>query len=254
MISWSMEILYGRNPVLESLRAGRRKPVELILADGVRSKDLIQEIVALARQMHLVISRLPKEKLGQLVGHRQHQGIALKTSEYPFSNIDAIFLAAKETKEPPFLLFLDLIQDPQNAGALLRTAEAVGVHGVILQERRAVGITPAVVNSSSGATEHLNVAMVTNLARTMREVKDRDVWLYGLDGRPQATELFSQVFSGPIALVVGSEGSGLRRLVRETCDELVRIPMRGRIESLNASIAGSVALYAVMKDRASNIS
>ncbi len=141
------------------------------------------------------------------------------------------------------------MQDPQNAGSLLRTAEVVGVHGVILQERRAVGVTPAVVNASSGASEHLSIARETNLARIMRRLQQDGVWLYGMDGRPESTPYHEADLSGPIGLVVGSEGAGLRRLVRERCDVLIRLPMRGRIESLNAAVAGSVALYAVWRCR-----
>ena len=244
-----MDILYGRNPVLESLRAGRRKPHRLVLAEGTQEQGVVREIVHLARSAQLEVERISKPVLGRRVGHHHHQGILLESSPYPYVEMAAILDAAQAAGEPPFLLILDLLQDPQNVGALLRTAEAVGVHGVILQERRAVGITPSVVNASSGAVEHLFIAQEINLVRAMRELKAAGIWLYGLEGRPDSIPYQQVDLGGSAALVVGSEGSGLRRLVRETCDLLVRLPMRGRIESLNAAVAGSVALYAIWQAR-----
>ncbi len=244
-----MEILYGRNPVLESLRAGRRKPRRLTLADGTRQRGVVAEIVKSTRRAGGDVQCVSKHQLAQLVGHRRHQGIALETSDYAYATVEAMLAAAAESGKAPFLLILDLLQDPQNVGSLLRTAEIVGVQGVILQERRAVGVTPAVVNASSGAAEHLLVAQVSNLTRTMRQLKDDGIWIYGLEGGPEAKLYTQEKLTGPIALAVGSEGAGLRRLVRETCDVLIRLPMRGRIESLNAAVAGSVALYAVWQSR-----
>ncbi len=244
-----MELLYGRNPVLESLRAGRRNPQRLILAEGVQEHGVVREIVSFARSAQVQVERVSKHELAQLLGHRRHQGVALETSPFPYSEVPSMLEAARVSGEPPLLILLDLLQDPQNVGALIRTAEAVGVHGMVMQERRAIGVTPTVVNSSSGAVEHLRVSRVTNLVRTMRDLKEAGLWLYGLDGRPDQV-LYHQVdLGGPIALVVGSEGDGLRRLVRQTCDALVRLPMRGRIESLNAAVAGSVALYAIWQAR-----
>jgi 23S rRNA (guanosine2251-2'-O)-methyltransferase len=240
-----MDVLYGRNPILESLRAGRRKPRRLCLGEGVQEQGGVGEILRLARDARFAAQRVSKHELNRLVGHRHHQGIALETSNYPYVEVSAMLDAAQSAGEDPFLLILDQLQDPQNVGTLLRTAEGVGVHGVILPRRRAVRITPAVVSSSSGAVEHLLIARETNLARTLRELREAGVWLYGLDGRPEATPYHQANLVGPIALVVGAEGAGLRRLVRDTCDTLIRLPMRGRVESLNAAAAGSVALYAV---------
>ena len=244
-----MDTLYGRNPILESLRAGRRTHRRLIVAQNVQEKGAVAQIVSLARAVRIPIQRAPKQDLGRQVGHRHHQGVALETGDYPYAETSFMLAAARSAGEPPFLLLLDLLQDPQNVGALLRTAEAVGVHGVILQERRAVGVTPAVVNSSSGAAEHLLVAQETNLVRTMRELKEANLWLYGLESGPEAIPFHQVDLGGPIGLVVGGEGAGLRRLVRQTCDQLIRLPMRGRIASLNAAVAGSVALYAVWQKR-----
>jgi 23S rRNA (guanosine2251-2'-O)-methyltransferase len=156
---------------------------------------------------------------------------------------------ARSVGQPPFLLLLDLLQDVQNVGTLLRTAEAVGVHGVIIQHRRAADITPAVVNASSGAVEHLQIAQVTNLVQTIKTLKDEGVWLVGLDLGDDAVRYDQANLKGPMGLVVGSEGHGLRRLVRETCDFIISLPMQGQIESLNAAVAGSLALYATWQAR-----
>jgi 23S rRNA (guanosine2251-2'-O)-methyltransferase len=160
-----------------------------------------------------------------------------------------MLIYSSDQSSPALFLLLDLLQDPQNVGSLLRTAEAVGVHGVVIPRRRAVGVTPAVVSASAGAVEHLRVAQVTNLARTIDELKRRDIWVAGLDTGADAGLLDQADLRGPLALVVGSEGYGLRRLVREKCDFSVRLPMRGRVASLNAAVAGSVALYEVDRQR-----
>jgi 23S rRNA (guanosine2251-2'-O)-methyltransferase len=244
-----MEILIGRNPVLESLRAGRRQAGRVLLAEGVHEERTVSEILAAARANRLQVVRVPRTELDRLAQHANHQGVALETASFPYATVPDMLSAAAAAGEPPFLLLLDLLQDPQNVGTLLRTAEAVGVHGVVLQRRRAVGITPAVVNASSGAVEHLLVAQETNLSRTMEQLKEDGLWFYGLEISPQATLYSVADLSGPLGLVVGSEGAGLRRLVRETCDVIIRLPMRGRVESLNAAVAGSIALYACWQQR-----
>jgi 23S rRNA (guanosine2251-2'-O)-methyltransferase len=175
----------------------------------------------------------------------------VETEPYPYVDLGHIISFAVDQNEPLLLLVLDLLQDPQNVGSLLRTAEAVGVHGVIIPRRRAVAITPAVVSASAGAVEYLLVAQVTNLARTLDELKRHDVWVAGLEADAGAALCDQADLRGPLALVVGSEGSGLRRLVREKCDFLVRLPMYGRVASLNAAVAGSVALYEVERQRRS---
>ncbi len=248
-LTLAVDVLYGRNPALESLRAGRRVPRRLLLAQGVEGWAGQSEATRLASEAGGLIQRVPRAELAALTGRRQHQGVALETSGYPYAEVSCMLDAARSAGEPPFLLILDLIQDPQNAGAVMRTAEAVGVHGVLLQKRRAVGITPAVVRASSGATEHLRIAQVTNLVRSMRQLRRVGVWLYGLEERPGAIPHHQADLEGPVALVLGSEGAGLRRLVRETCDFSMAIPMRGRVESLNAAVAGSVALYTVWQKR-----
>jgi 23S rRNA (guanosine2251-2'-O)-methyltransferase len=242
------EILYGRNAVCESLRAGRRKPYKLLLAEGVRQTDTVGQIVFLAEQVGVPVSRTERRNLDR-IGDVNHQGVALETSEYPYGTLDHVLARAQARNEAPQLLLLDLLKDPQNVGSLLRTAEAVGAHGVVIQQRRAVGITPAVVHASAGAVEHLWVAQVTNLVDAIRRLKGHDVWVAGLEAARGAQQYDQADLSGPLALVVGSEGEGLRRLVRDRCDFLLCLPMRGQVTSLNAAVAASIVLYEVWRQR-----
>jgi len=175
--------------------------------------------------------------------------VAMRVGDYPYVELDALLRVCQERGEPPFLLVLDLLKDPQNVGALLRAADSVGVHGVVLQERRGVGVTPAVVSASSGAVEHMNVAIVTNLVMAMRRLKEEGVWLVGLDIGPDAITPDRVDLNRPLALVMGSEGEGLRRLVRDTCDLRVTLPMRGHVQSLNVATAGAIALYIAWQAR-----
>jgi 23S rRNA (guanosine2251-2'-O)-methyltransferase len=244
------EIIYGRNAVCESLRAGRRRPYKLMLAEGVRQTDTIGQIVFLAEQAGVSVSRTERRNLDR-IGDVNHQGVALEASEYPYSALDDVLAAAQSRNEAPLLLLLDLLKDPQNVGSLLRTAEAVGVHGLVIQRRRAVGITPAVVHASAGAVEHLCVTQVTNLVNAIGRLKAHDVWVAGLEAARGAQRYDQVDLSGPLALVVGSEGEGLRRLVRERCDFLLHLPMRGQVTSLNAAVAGSIVLYEAWRQRAS---
>lgn len=243
------EILYGRNAVRESLQAGRRTPYKLMLAEGVRQTDIIGQIVFLAEQARVPVGYTDRRNLDQ-IGDINHQGVALETSEYPYSSLDDVLAKTRSGGEAPLILLLDLLKDPQNVGSLLRTAEAVGVGGVVIQQRRAVGITPAVVHASAGAVEHLLIAQVTNLVNAIGILKAHDVWVAGLEAVRGAQRYDQADLTGPLALVVGSEGEGLRRLVRERCDFLVHLPMRGQVTSLNASVAGSVALYEARRQQA----
>jgi 23S rRNA (guanosine2251-2'-O)-methyltransferase len=243
------QYLYGRWPVLESLRAGRRSFQQLLLAEGIEEKGTVDAIQAEARQHGVDVRRVPRRVIDDLAKNANHQGVALRTGDYPYVELDHILQTAVSVGEKPFLLILDLLKDPQNAGTLLRVADSVGIHGILLQERRGVEVTPAVVNASSGAVEHLNVSIVTNLVTTMRRVKEEGVWLVGLDIGPDAMTLDQVDLNRPVALVLGSEGEGLRRLVRETCDMRITIPMRGHVHSLNVATAGSIALYAAWQAR-----
>lgn len=244
------EFLYGHWSVIEALRAAKRTCEQLLLADKLDEKGTVSEIVALAEQHKVPIRRVPRRILDDLAQGANHQNTLLRVAAYPYADTEAILALAQQRGEKPFLLLLDLLKDPQNVGVLLRVADAVGVHGIILQERRSVAITPAVVSASSGAVEHLLVAQVTNLAQTMKDLKEQDVWMVGLDIGPSVPPIDKTDLNMAIGLVLGSEGEGMRRLVRDTCDMLVTLPMRGQLGSLNVATAGSVALYSAWQARA----
>lgn len=240
------EWLYGRNAVYETLRARQRQFYRLRLAQGVDEKGHLAEILRMVAGFHLPVEKVPRGSLDALA--KGHQGVALEASGYTYSALADILALADRNGEPAFILILDVLQDPQNLGTLLRTAEAVGVHGVLLPFRHTATVTPAVVNASSGATEYMLVAQV-NLAQAIGQLKEENVWVIGLDAGPDAQPVNQVRLDGPLALVIGGEGSGMRALVRKSCDALVRLPMRGRVESLNAATAGSIALYFAWQQR-----
>lgn len=242
-----MDRIYSRHGVRECLRAKRRSFQKLWLAEGVDDAPVLREIQQLAQSARVPIASAKRDTLNAVTQH--HQGVLLDAGAYPYADLDMILARADERGEPPFVLVLDAIQDTQNFGALIRTAEAVGVHGVVIPERRSAGVTPAVVNASSGASEHMLIAPVVNLTRAIEALKQRDIWVSALDGGPGAQPLFKADLKGRLAIVVGSEGEGVHRLVRETCDFVLSLPMLGRIESLNAAMAGSVALYEALRQR-----
>jgi 23S rRNA (guanosine2251-2'-O)-methyltransferase len=235
------EYIYGRNAVYETLRAKRRELISLEIAEGVKETGRINEIMQLAALNKVRSSFVPRPKLEKL--NANHQGVALEVGGYPYSDLVEILELASRKNEPPFILLLDSLQDPQNFGTLLRTAEVVGVHGVVIPLARTVEVTPAVVNASSGASEHLLLAQ-SNLSQAIEALKESDVWIVGLD---QAGEILNEKsnrhLQAALGLVVGSEGEGLHELTRKKCDILLKLPMRGQVESLNASVAGSIALY-----------
>jgi len=246
-----LEIIYGRNAVYETLRAKRRHVESILLAEGVKENSTAAGILTLAAEQHLPVKRVPRHQLDEL-GAGNHQGVAAQVGSYPYVELEALLRLARQRNEMPFLLLLDCLQDPQNLGTLLRTAEVVGVHGVVIPRHRAAEVTPAVSNASAGAVEHLLVAQVTNLVRTMEELKGKDIWIVGLENIPQAQDYRTAKLNMPLALVVGSEGQGLGRLVRESCDLWIKLPMRGSVSSLNASVAGSIALYEAWQQRLSS--
>ncbi len=240
------EWIVGRNPVYEVLRAGRRQVFRLWVAEGVDRKRHLRSALEIAARCGYRVERIPRAQLDSLGGN--HQGVAVEVSGYPYADLSEMLFLAERRAEPPFVLILDTVQDTHNLGALLRTAEAVGAHGVVLPLRRTATVTPAVVNTSSGASEHLLVAQA-NLAQAIDTFKRENIWVYGLDGGT-GSQLINEVdLSGPLALVVGNEGSGMRALIRKSCDVLIRLPMRGRVDSLNAAVAGSVALYFAWRAR-----
>jgi 23S rRNA (guanosine2251-2'-O)-methyltransferase len=246
------ELIYGRRAVLETLLAARRRIFRLWLeGEGDPARQGIVGEIHDAATAAKVPTRTVKGGLFQKLADQQvnAQGVALEVGDYPYVEIDTCLDRARERGEPPLLLILDHLQDPQNLGTLLRTAEAVGVHGVAIPSRRAARVTPAVSNASAGAVEHLPVAQVTNINRLIDELKELNVWVAGLDSEPDTPPLHRANLEGALAVVVGHEGRGLSRLTREKCDFLVRLPMYGRVDSLNAAVAGSIVLYTVRQVR-----
>lgn len=243
-----MEILYRRNTVTEALRGSRRKLHRLWLQEDLPGRQKAP-LVEKAQGRGIPVAYAPKSKLSSMAQDSSHQGTLLETGPFPYSTVNEILALAGRRQERPFLLLLDLLHGPKNIGALLRTAEICGVHGVIIQDRRAPDITPTVAIYSSGASEHLHVAQVTNLVNAMRRLKEEGVWLVGMDLSHEALSLGEVDLDMATGIIVGHEGRGMRRLVRETCDFLLRLPMRGHVQSLNAAIAGSILLYEAWQAR-----
>ncbi len=242
------ELLFKRNAIRECLRAGRRQAYRMLIArdaDVRDSQDLIDE----AEKAGVRIEASDKKAVNLMVHGERHQNLVLEVGPYPYASLDDIFGAAERAGEPPLVLLLDLVQDPRNVGAILRTADAMGVHGVIIQERRGCEITPTVVNTAAGGAEHLQVAQVTNLVEAMRRLRKNDVWLAGLDLAEDSQPIDRVDLDRALGLVIGNEGSGLRRLVRDRCDFLMHLPMYGHVQSLNAAVAASLALYAARSAR-----
>ena len=245
------EIIYGRQPVCEVLR-GRRSVIDgLWMAKGLQAPGggVVDVAVTLAEGRGVPIRETDQRELERICGDVNHQGLAAQVSEYVYSGMDDILKDASVRTEPPLILVLDHLQDPQNLGSILRTADAGGVHGVIIPKDRAVEITPAVVRASAGASEHVRVSRVTNLVQTMKALRDEGLWFAGLEAIPEAKLHTAADLKGPLGLVVGSEGQGLGRLVRETCDFWIRLPMRGKVSSLNAGVACGIALYEILRQR-----
>ncbi len=244
------EYLYGHWPVLECLRANRRRVEQLLVAERVEDRGVIAQILELAKLQGVAVRRVNKGIMDDLANGANHQSTILRVGDYPYvQDVETMLEISRTCGEKPFLLLLDLLKDPQNVGVLLRIADAVGIHGVIMQERRSVSVTPSVVAASSGAVEHLHVAQVTNLVNTMKDLKKQDIWFVGLDIGAGLQPLGKANLDMSLGLVLGSEGEGMRRLVRETCDLLLTLPMRGQVGSLNVATVGSVALYAAWQAR-----
>ncbi|MGI6112875.1 MAG: 23S rRNA (guanosine(2251)-2'-O)-methyltransferase RlmB [Mahellales bacterium] len=241
-----MNIIEGRKPVLEALRAGRiiRK---IILAQGIKEDAVIREIITSAQKNSIPIQRVDRQKIFDLSGSDVHQGIIAETEPYKYKTLEDIIDKAKAGQRPPFIIVLDRITDPHNLGSIIRTAEGCGAHGVIIPQRNACGITPTVIKASAGAVEHIPVTRVVNITRTLNRLKQQGFWIIGAD--MEGSPYYSADLTGPIALVLGSEGQGIGRLVKESCDLLVSIPMMGRVQSLNVSVAGAILMYEVLRQR-----
>jgi 23S rRNA (guanosine2251-2'-O)-methyltransferase len=242
------EFLYRRNVVLETLRAGRRDLRRLLLSDEA-DRNALKDVLAEAQRRHIRIDTRTAKELNVISHGDNHQGVAIEVGVYPYAEFDEPFVIARAANVPPLFLLLDQVQDPANVGRLLRTAEACGVHGVYMPDKGSGEITPAVVTASMGASEHMRVVRVTNMAQSIEMLKRSDVWIAGLDLSPMAQELGRVDLNRPLGVVVGNEGSGIRRLVRDKCDLLIHLPMRGNVQSLNAAIAGSIVLYSAWQAR-----
>jgi 23S rRNA (guanosine2251-2'-O)-methyltransferase len=247
-------ILAGRHPVLEALRSGAR-PIEEVLVDA-EARDRHADILALARQAGARVSRVPRAALMAVAGSRHHQGVVARVAPREYAELDDLLAVPGTRGEPALFVALDQVQDPGNVGNLLRTAEALGVHGAVVPRHQAAGLTPHVVRAAAGALEHLAVARVGNLGQALERLKDAGCWIVGavaeraVEGSRGPQSPWAADLRGPVVLVLGSEGRGLRRLVARTCDVLVRIPLAGRVGSLNVAAAGAALLYEIRRQRA----
>jgi len=242
------ELIYRRNAILETILASRRNIVRLLLSREA-SPDNQNNVIAAAKSKSVKIERIPRSQMTGKIGNSSHQDVLLEVQSYPYAEIADMYVLSEKDKESPLLLILDQLQSPSNFGRLLRSAEAMGVHGVIVQKRRAGGVTPAVVAASMGASEHLLITRVTNLSRTIKQLQTDNLWVIGLDTNTECNALSEIDLNRALAIVIGNESNGLRRLIRDCCDSIITIPMLGKIESLNAAIAGSIALYAAREAR-----
>lgn len=241
----SSEYIIGRNPVIEALRSGRDIN-KIWIAEGA-SKGQVQIVLALAKENKIILQHAPKKKLDQLV-EGNHQGVIAQVAAYQYAELEDLFKVAEKRNEDPFFLILDEIEDPHNLGSIMRTADATGAHGIIIPKRRAVGLTASVAKASTGAIEYIPVARVTNLSRTIDELKERGLWIAGTDAKGK-TDYRNLDGTMPIGLVIGSEGKGMSRIIGEKCDFLITLPMVGKVTSLNASVAASLLMYEVYRKR-----
>lgn len=245
MTTNDVEMIGGRNPVAEALRSGRELN-KIWVAEGINQKS-IGEILSLARKARVVVQYVPNKRLDSLLD-ANHQGVVASVAAYRYAELDEIFELAAKKEEDPFILILDELEDPHNLGSILRTADATGVHGVIIPRRRSVGLTAVVAKASTGAIEYVPVVRVNNLSQTVTELKDRGVWVAGTDAKG-STDYRRMDATLPLAMIIGSEGKGMSRILREKCDFLYHLPMVGQVTSLNASVAASLLMYEVLRKR-----
>ena len=240
------DVLVGRNAVTEALKSGRGIN-KLWIASGDREGS-VAEIAALAKERGIVVQYVERAKIESLAGGHRHQGVLAYVAPVPYAELDDILKAAGEKGEAPFLVLLDELEDPHNLGALLRTADATGVHGILIPKRRSVSLNATVAKTSAGAVEYVPVARIGNIAQTLKKLKEKGFWVAGADMDGEKA-YYEADLTGPLVLVVGSEGRGMSRLTKEACDFIVSMPMVGRINSLNASVAGSILMYESMRQR-----
>ncbi|MDY6011455.1 23S rRNA (guanosine(2251)-2'-O)-methyltransferase RlmB [Clostridium sp.] len=240
------DLIIGRNAAMEALKSN--KTIEALYVTNGPKEGSINAIINLAKDKKIVIKEVDKKKLDLMAAGNVHQGVIARITPYEYFEVKDILEDAKQKNEAPFIIILDELEDPHNLGSIVRTAETCGVHGIIIPKRRNVGVTPTVYKSSAGAIEHVKIAKVTNINNTIDELKEEGVWVYGADieGKEYSYEVD---FSGPCALIIGSEGRGISKLTLKKCDKLVKIPMVGKINSLNASVAGGIMMYEVLKGR-----
>ena len=239
------DIIAGRNPVTEALRSGR--PIDCLYIAKGELNGSVKVIAALAREKQIPIKEVDRKKLDYMTAHSAHQGVAAAATMKEYASIDDIFALAGSRNEKPFIIVRDEIEDPHNLGAIIRTAECAGAHGIIIPKRRSAGLSFTVGKASAGAYEYVPVARVTNISSAIDELKERGCWVYGAD--MDGETYCSNDLRGASALVIGSEGKGLGRLVREKCDVILSLPMCGRINSLNASVAAGVLIYEFTRQR-----
>lgn len=242
------DLVYGINPVREALRGERRRPLEL-LAEGGNHGPRFEELLREAAAAGVAVQRRQRQDLDRLAGHSHHQGVVLRVEPFAYAEPEELLECWRRSEQKAFFLLLDGITDPHNLGAILRSADAAGCHGVFVPKDRSCPVTAVVEKTAAGALAHLPLCQVTNLARSIEELKREGVWVYGLAGEGSADDLYHTELAGDLALVVGSEGTGLRPNVRRHCDGLLAIPMGGGVASLNASVAAAVALFEVVRQR-----
>lgn len=240
------DIIVGRNAVREALRS--QHPVNKVLVQEGLHGGSLGEILDLAAKQHIPVQKVPRDVLDKLAEGVRHQGVAAQKASVAFADLETVLAQAASQEQPPLLLLLDELQDPQNVGALIRTANAVGVTAVLLPSRRSCPLNAAVAKVSAGAVEYVPVVQIGNIVQTMKDLKEQGFWIVGAD--MDGSDLyFDANLTGPMVLVVGAEGKGLGRLVKENCDFIVRIPMLGQVTSLNASVAGAILLYDIVRQR-----
>ncbi len=240
------DIVEGRNSILELLSSDR--DINKILIQKGEKHGSINKIIAIAKERRIVIVETEKSKLDIMSETKNHQGVIAIVPPFNYCDVDDILNLAKEKKEDPFIVMLDGIEDPHNLGSIIRTAETAGVHGIIIPKRRAASVNATVSKTSAGAVEHVKIARVNNLNETIKYLKEQGLWVIGTDMQTK-TEYYNQDLKGAICLVIGSEGFGISKLVKENCDILVKIPMKGKITSLNASVSAGIVIYEAVKQR-----